>query len=305
MDIVVVISQMLELFMILALGYICVKTKIVNQKFGTQLSGFILNITLPCLIIASVAFMPKDTDTKDILLVFIIAVLFYVIIPFVAYFVARILRVKKEERNLYMYMTIWSNVGFMGFPVIASIFGEGAIFYATIFNLVFNVSNFTLGVMLMSGEGKKALNFKMFLSPGVISSLLAVFMFASGIRLPEILNNTMKTVGDTTTPLAMIVIGVALAGISIKSVFTELRLYPYVIIKQILLPFGACLILRNIIASPYILGIVIIIVAMPVATSSVLFAHKYDNNVSLATKGVFITTLASVITIPLISYLIL
>jgi len=305
MDIIVVISQMLELFLILSLGYISVKTKIVDQKFGTQLSRFILNITLPCLMIASVAAMPNDTDKKDIILMFLISILFYVIMPFVAYFITRILGVKKEERKLYMYMTIWSNVGFMGFPVIASIFGEGAIFYATIFNLIFNVSNFTLGIMLMSKEGKNALNFKMFLSPGIIASLVAVVMFALDIRIPDILNNTVKTVGNTTTPLAMIVIGIALGGITIKSVFTELRLYPYVIIKQILLPIGAWLILKNIIASPYILGIVIIIIAMPVATSTVLFANRYDNNIGLTTKGVFITTLASVVTIPLISYLIL
>jgi len=303
MDIIVVINKMLELFLILGLGYISVKTKIATQKFGTQLSRLILDITLPCLIIASVAAMPSDTNKNDVLLMFIIAVLFYVIMPFVAYFIARILVVKKEERNLYIYMTIWSNVGFMGFPVIASIFGEGAIFYATIFNLVFGISNFTLGIMLMSGEGKKALNLKNFLSPGMISSLVAIALFATNFKLPDILNNTMKTVGNTTTPLAMIVIGIALAGIPIKSVFTELRLYPYVIIKQILLPLAAWLILKNIITSPYILGIVIIIIAMPVATTSVLFANKYGNNVALATKGVFITTLASILTIPFISYL--
>jgi len=305
MDIIIVINKMLELFLILGLGYISVKTKITSQKFGTQLSRLILDITLPCLIIASVATMPSDTNKNDVLLMFIIAVLFYVIMPFVAYFITRILLVKKEERNLYMYMTIWSNVGFMGFPVIASIFGGGAIFYATIFNLVFGLSNYTLGVMLMSGEGKKALNLKNLLSSGMISSLVAVTLFATNIKLPDILNNTMKTVGDTTTPLAMIVIGISLAGIAIKSVFSEVRLYPYVIIKQILLPLAAWLVLKNIIASPFILGIVIIIIAMPVATTSVLFANIYGNNVELATKGVFITTLASIITIPLISYLML
>lgn len=305
MDIVVVISQMLELFLILTLGYISAKTKVTSQKFGVQLSHFILSITIPCMMIASVAVVPNDIDKKDIFLMFLIAVLFYVIMPFVAYCIARILRVKKEERNLYIYMTIWSNVGFMGFPVIASIFGEGAIFYATIFNLIFNLSNFTLGIMLMSREGKNALNMKNFLSPGVMASLFAVVMFVANIQLPDILNNTVKTVGGTTTPLAMIVIGIALSGIPVKSVFTELRLYPYVVIKQVLLPMTAWLILKPIITNPYLLGIVIIIIAMPVATSSVLFANKYGNNVPLATKGVFITTLASVITIPLISYLIL
>lgn len=305
MDIIVVISQMVELFLILALGYISAKGKVVSPKFGSQLSNFILSITLPCMMIASVATMPADTDKKEVLLMFVIAILFYVVMPVIAYGIARLLLVKKEERNLYMYMTIWSNIGFMGFPVIASIFGEGAIFYATIFNLIFNVSNFTLGIMLMSNEGRKALNVKKFLSPGMIASIIAVVMFAANLRLPEILNTTLKTVGSTTTTLAMIVIGIALSAIPIKSVFTEIRLYPYVIIKQILLPLCAWVILKNVIINPYLLGIVIIIIAMPVGTSSVLFANRYENNVALATKGVFITTLASVVTIPIISYLLL
>lgn len=305
MDIRVVISQMLELFLILTLGYVAAKKKVVSPKFGTQLSNFILSITLPCMMIASVSTMPDDTDKNDVLMMFAIAILFYVIMPFVAYGIARMLMVKKEERNLYMYMTIWSNIGFMGFPVIASIFGEGALFYATIFNLIFNLSNFTLGIMLMSNEGKKALNFKKFLSPGMISSIVAVIMFAANLRLPEFLNDTLKTVGGTTTTLAMIVIGIALSGIPIKSVFMEIRLYPYVIIKQMLLPLFAWVILKNMIVNPYLLGIVIVIIAMPVGTSSVLFANRYENDVALATKGVFITTLASVVTIPMISYLLL
>jgi hypothetical protein len=291
--------------LILALGYIAAKKKVVGPKFGTQLSNFILSITLPCMMLASVATMPEDTDNNNVLMMFVIAILFYVVMPFIAYFIARILLVKKEDRHMYMYMTIWSNVGFMGFPVIASIFGEGAIFYATIFNLIFNVSNFTLGIMLMSKEGRKALDFKKFLSPGIVSSIAAVIMFSIHLKLPALLNDTLKTVGDTTTPLAMVVIGIALSGITVRSVFTEFRLYPYVIIKQILLPLMAWAILKNVIVNPYLLGIVIVIIAMPVATSSVLFANRYENNVALATKGVFLTTLASVVTIPMISFLLM
>lgn len=305
MDINVVISQMLELFLILTLGYISAKRKVVSPKFGTQLSNFILSITLPCMMLASVASMPDDTENKDVMMMFIISILFYVVMPFIAYGITRILMVKKEDRQLYMYMTIWSNVGFMGFPVIASIFGASAIFYATIFNLIFNVSNFTLGIMLMSKDGRKALDLKKFLSPGMIASIAAVILFAAKLNLPDLVNDTLKTVGNTTTPLAMIVIGIALAGIPIKSVFTESRLYPYVVIKQILLPLVAWVILKNVITNHYLLGIVIVIIAMPVATSSVLFANRYENNVTLATKGVFITTLASVVTIPIISYLLM
>lgn len=255
--------------------------------------------------LSSVAAMPTDADQNTVIVMFVLAVLFFAIMPFVAYGLTRLLRIKPEDRNLYIYMTTWSNVGFMGFPVIASIFGTGAIFYATIFNLVFNFFNFTLGVALMSEEGFKSIRLKNFLTPGILSAIIAVLLFVSGIQIPELLNATFETVGSTTTPLAMIVIGVSLAGISMKSVFAELRLYPYLLIKQILFPIAAWAVLQPIIEDTYILGIMVVIIAMPVATSAVLFSNLYENNVALATKGVFMTTLASVITIPVISWLLL
>ncbi|MDD4200833.1 MAG: AEC family transporter [Eubacteriales bacterium] len=303
---IIVISEMLQLFLILALGYISAKTKVVNEKFGIQLSSFIILITMPCMIIASVAAIPGDTEKNDILPMFIISVLFFVLMPFISWLITRILHVKKEESHLYIYMTIFSNVGFMGYPLIASIFGEGAILYASIFNLIAIITNFTLGIILMSKGGEKnTLNLKNLLSPGIIASLFALTIFIANIRLPDMLNNTLKTIGETTTPLAMIVIGIELSNISIKSVFSELKLYPYAVIRQVLLPAAAWLILKNVISSQYILGIVIIIIAMPVTTSAVLFANKYENNVQLATKGIFITTLLSVVTIPLIAYFLL
>lgn len=305
MDIGIVISQMLELFFILGLGYLAARKKIVSSQFGNELSRLILNITLPCLMLSSVAAMPTDADQSTVIVMFVLSILFFTIMPFVAYGLTRVLRIKSEDRNLYIYMTTWSNVGFMGFPVIASIFGTGAIFYATIFNLVFNFFNFTLGVALMSEDGFKSIRLKNFLTPGILSAIIAVLLFVSGIQIPELLNATFETVGSTTTPLAMIVIGVSLAGISMKSVFAELRLYPYLLIKQILFPIAAWAVLQPIIEDTYILGIMVVIIAMPVATSAVLFSNLYENNVALATKGVFMTTLASVITIPVISWLLL
>lgn len=305
MDIGIVINQMLELFFILGLGYLAARKKIVSSQFGNELSRLILNITLPCLMLSSVAAMPTDADQSTVIVMFVLSILFFTIMPFVAYGLTRVLRIKSEDRNLYIYMTTWSNVGFMGFPVIASIFGTGAIFYATIFNLVFNFFNFTLGVALMSEDGFKSIRLKNFLTPGILSAIIAVLLFVSGIQIPELLNATFETVGSTTTPLAMIVIGVSLAGISMKSVFAELRLYPYLLIKQILFPIAAWAVLQPIIEDTYILGIMVVIIAMPVATSAVLFSNLYENNVALATKGVFMTTLASVITIPVISWLLL
>lgn len=302
MNVMVVISQMVQLFLILGIGYAAVKAKIINREFGTKLSNFVVEITLPCLMLASLASVPESIQKSDVWMMVVVSALYYLIMPFIAYAISRLLMVKKEERRLYTYMSIWSNVGFMGFPVIASIFGEGALFFVTIFNLFFNLSNYTLGVILMQKEGTGRPDIKKFFSFGMVSALLAFVLFLADIKLPTILNDTMKMIGSATTPLAMVVIGIALTGISFRRIFSEFRLYPFLVIKQIVLPLLVWLLLKNIILNPFLLGIIIIITAMPVATTTVLFANRFDNHLELATKGVFITTLASVVTIPLIAY---
>ena len=193
----------------------------------------------------------------------------------------------------------------MGFPVIQSIFGEGAIFYAAIFNMIFNFMNFSLGIRLMSDKRKGSFSVKKFLRPGIFGAIFALIIFFTGITLPSPLVDSMKNLGDTTSPLAMIVIGMSLAEIPFKSVFTEIRLYPYTLIKQVIIPILSWYVLRNIISNELILGITVIVIAMPVATSAVLFSSEYDGNTNLATKSVFITTLASLVTIPVIVYVLL
>lgn len=305
MDITVVINQMIILFLLMAMGYIIVRTGILNMVFRDNLSTFIVNVTMPLMMISSVTSTTPVGDANDVILVFIISILTYALLPFIAILLAKCLRVPKEDNNLYLYMTIFSNIGFMGFPVIQSIFGEGAIFYAAIFNMIFNFMNFSLGIRLMSDKRKGSFSVKKFLRPGIFGAIFALIIFFTGIILPSPLVDSMKNLGDTTSPLAMIVIGMSLAEIPFKSVFTEIRLYPYTLIKQVIIPILSWYVLRNIISNELILGITVIVIAMPVATSAVLFSSEYDGNTNLATKSVFITTLASLVTIPVIVYVLL
>lgn len=168
--------------------------------------------------------------------------------------------------------------------------------------MIFNLFVFTGGVMIMNyGTGQKVkLDPKNLLSPGVVASLVALLIYFTGIHVPHVLASTITMVGDITTPMAMLLIGSTLANIPLKEVFSELRIYPYTIIKQVIVPIIAYPILNMFISDPLILGITLIMISMPVANSAVLFATEYDGDISLAAKTVFMTTLLSVVTIPLI-----
>ncbi len=301
MDLTVVINVMVQLFLVMGLGYFMMKKSILDREILKKFNYIVLSITTPALIFASVC-GENDASADVVLYVAAVAFAFYLILPVVAFVLIKILRIKKPRQGLFIFMTIFSNVGFIGFPVMKSIFGNTAVFYTAIFNLMFNFEVFTLGVLLINRDkGEKAtIDFRNLINPGVISSVLAIIIYFANLQMPSILISTAEMVGGMTTPLAMIIIGANLALMDIKEVFNELIVYPYTLIKQIILPVIAFPVIAYFIKDPLIQGITLVNLAMPVGNSAVLFATQYDHDVSLAAKTVFITTLFSVFTIPLI-----
>lgn len=302
MDIRVILNQMIQLFMVIGLGYLLYNLKFLDDYMNKKLTTLILSVTTPAMIISSVLSTTVTQSLSDILSVFVIGIVIYVVLPFIGLLLVKIMRVPKQQQGLYIFMTVFSNIGFMGFPVMKAIFGNEAVFFTAIFNMIFNLFIFGVGTQIMNyGTSRKSkFDAKNLLSPGVIASLIALFIYFTHLSVPDIVSSTITMVGDMTTPLAMLLIGSTLATIPVKEVFNELRVYPYTFIKQIIVPILLFPILNYFISDPLILGITLIMISMPVANSAVLFATEYDGDVSLAAKTVFMTTLLSVVTIPLI-----
>lgn len=302
MDIQVIINQMIILFLVMIVGYIANKTKVLDENLNQKLSTFVLNITSPALILSSVA-EPVQGDFKLVLQMISISVAVYLVLPFIGIIFAKLLRIPKEDRNLYQFMTIFSNIGFMGYPVVQAIFGNQALFFAAICNLVFNVVCFSYGVFLISGEEKLSFDIKKIVNPGIIFSILAVIIYITKWQMPSILAQTSSLVGSITTPLAMMIIGSSLAEIPLKEVLNDARIYVFTIIKQIFMPIVFWLILRHFITNELVLGVSVVLQAMPIASITLMFSSQYGGNTSLASKSIFITTLASVFTIPTLVYI--
>ena len=302
MDIQVILMQMIQLFLVIALGYFLFKIKLFDVDLNKKLTTILLTVTTPAMIVSSVLSTTVTQGLSDILFVFALGFAIYLIMPILGFFIVKIIKVPLSQQGLYIFMTVFSNIGFMGFPVMKAIFGNEAVFFTAIFNMIFNLFVFTIGVLIMSyGTGQRVkLNPKNLLSPGVIASLVALFIYFTGLKLPNVLSSTIMMIGDITTPMAMLLIGSTLATIPLKEVFNEVRIYPYTIIKQIIVPIIAYPLLKMVVTDPLILGITLIMISMPVANSAVLFATEYDGDISLAAKTVFMTTLLSVVTIPLI-----
>ena len=301
MDVMVVINQMLQLFIIIGLGYFMQKKKILNDEINSKLNYIVISITTPAMIFSSVC--TKTIDDKNMVIyTLIVATAVYIALPIISFLLVKIMRIPMRQKGLYMFMTIFSNIGFMGFPIMKALFGNDAVFYTALFNILFNLEVFTLGVILINygNNVRMKLDPKNLLSPGVVSSIIAVFIYFLEIPIPGVLANCFEMVGDMTTPLAMMIIGATLANIELKSLFTELRLYYFTVVKQVILPIVVFPIIAFFIRDPLIQGITLVNIAMPVGNSAVLFAKQYGGDVELAAKSIFITTLVSVFTIPLV-----
>lgn len=302
MDIMVILLQMIQLFLLIALGYGLRLIGMLDKELSRRLTTFVLDVTTPAMILSSVLSGDGGQDRGRVLMMLAISVGMYVLLPAVSWILTKLMRVPAKEQGLYLFMTVFSNVGYMGFPVIRAVFGEEAILYTAIVNLVFNLAVFTAGRMMMNlGSGKKtAVEIKSLISPGVVSSFVTLFIYFAGWKAPEIIASTVSMVGDMTTPLAMMLIGFSLAAVPVREVFSEFRIYPYTLLRQVALPALAYPVLRMLVPDALLLGITLVILAMPVGSIAVLFATEYGRDEALAAKTVFLTTLLSIGTIPLI-----
>lgn len=306
MDITVLINQLFQLFILMGVGYFLYKVKIMDSDFNKKLTNFVLKVTMPCVIVASVFDSSSDRDYSKIYVSFAVAAVMYLVLPIVGILVAKIIRCKPENTGIYIFMTVYSNASFMGFPVIESVLGTEALFYAAIFCMIFNVTCFSLGVKEINypEKSEKKMSAKeILLHPGVFSAAIALVIYIINPTLPGIITGPILSVGKLTSTLAMILMGASLAKIPVKSVFNEFRPYAFVLIRQVVIPILLWPILKLCIKDAMILGVTIIVLAMPIANMAVMFAIEYDKNEGVAAKNVFLSTLFSIILLPLVLYM--
>jgi predicted permease len=209
-----------------------------------------------------------------------------------------------DDDGLISFMTAFGNVAFMGFPVCQAIFGDGSLFYVAMFNIPFTLLVYSVGIVMVSGKHGK-FDPKILINPSLISAVAAIVLFATGARLPGVVSGGIEIISRMTTPSAMLIIGSSLAAVSPKAVFAERRLYYLAFMKLAAIPAVTWLIMRCFITDPLVLGVLTALSGMPSATSAPMLAFEYGGNARLASGGVFITTLLSVATIPLLMRLLL
>lgn len=307
MNLSIILSQMTQLFLLIFLGFFLYKVHILSKSLNQGLTKLILHVTLPFMIFSSVLEQANRPPVVEVLSVFLIAIILNFLMPFFCLLVIKLLRFPKAEQGLYAFMCAFSNIGFMGFPILNALYGETGLFYGGIFNIIFNLSIFTVGIYLMNygTEKKAAIQLKSLFTPGIILSSLSVIVYFLNIPFPSVLVETISDLGSITSPCAMLLIGSTLATMDLKSIFSNRRIYVFSILKQFLLPLILFPLFRFFIKNEFLLGLSFVLYLMPTANTAVLFATNYGKDEKLAAKGVFITTVFSMISVPLLLSLLL
>lgn len=297
------LQQMIVLFIYIVIGYAAAKRGIMNEEFSKKISWIVVNVANPALTVSAVVNGDGTIQGKDLLLTAEIAVvilggmvLFSLVTPF-------LFRAKKKERNVYRLLSAFNNIGFMGFPVIAAVYGQEALLYAAVFSMLFNVLIYTYGIQTARGQGMGKIQWIKIMNIGVISSILAIVIYLFDIPTPQFLDTTMSGLSGLTAPLSMMVIGISLAGIRMKELFLDVKLLLYSMTKLLLIPILIMTIINRVIENEMLCGVCMIMIATPAASMTAMLMQQYGGSeeAELTAKGVALTTLLSVVTIPIVS----
>lgn len=298
-------NQMVILFFGIILGFVAVKAKVLDGAGCKVITSLVMNITLPCFIIASGLTTSQSVTGSQMFFYFVLSLVCYALAYLVGLILSRLPLFKKKDRRLCSFMTTFGNTGFMGLPLIGGLFGSEALFYATIFNLPFNFLVFSIGIYLVSADtGNTKLNPRMFFNPCLIASLIAIALYLLSVNVPDLAKSCLETAGSATVPLAMIITGASLAKESPKDVFTSPGLYVLTIAKILLVPIISFAVLSFFLVDPVLIKVGTVLMAMPVATNSTLLCLQYGGNDRLASRGVFLSTLLAIASIPALVFLI-
>lgn len=303
------LEQMVVLFILMGIGFFCYKKQIITDEVSRKLSAIVVNIANPALILTG-CMGEEKMKGEELALTCIIMLAMYGALLVLAELLPRLLRIEKKSRGTYKAMTVFSNIGFMGFPVIAALYGNGALLYAALFTIPYNVLIYTYGVSAMSTEeGNKdkrnALNWGRILNVGVIACMITIIVYLFGISVPSFVKNTVTHLSNLTAPLSMMVIGASLATIDLKKLFMDGRLLLFSFIKLIVIPVLGVMLINKFVSNEIICGVCMVMLATPVGSMTAMLAQQYDGDYEMASKGVALTTILSVFTIPLVAMLVM
>ena len=295
---------MLILLAIVVVGYVAGKLDYMGGDFDRRLSNIIIDFTCPALILSST--MGGTLPDRGLILPLLgISLLTYLLLTAVAFGLPKFITKKNEYHGPVGFALMFGNVGFIGYPIVGALFGHQAVFYAAILNVVNTLAVFTIGVMLINGERQRlAFQPKILMSSPMMAAYLAILIVALGLdNIPDIISQPITMIGNITVPGALLIIGSSMSRLSWRTMLGSRVVYVTTAFRLLILPLIIYVLFRALGFDPMVVDLNTIIIAMPVATYGTILCLRYGKDSTLITEITFISTLLSVLTIPLVAQL--
>lgn len=294
-------NQIAIMLVIMLIAVVLYRIKLIDAHANKVLSNLLLMVINPIILFNS---FQADFQIKLVWGLFYSAIL-AVIGMSISILIAYLFIPKREDERYIIerFCSIYSNCGFFGIPLVYSLFGNEGVFYLTAYMSVFNILIWTHGVMMMKKENNVKELFKAFRSPSIIAVFIGLICFFGRIRLPEIIMSPLVSLGNMNTPLAMLIAGVSLSQTNILAALKNKRLYVVCLLKLIIIPVASILVFKLFHLSDIIIITSVLEAACPAATTGVMFAIRFDKDYKYASELFAITTVLSLVTIPIVVFL--
>lgn len=305
MDFFVLLSTMVKLFSLILVGYFLRRANRLGDEMMKQTSFLVANIMMPALILYSSS-TPSSISDAEIIQCLLLGIVLYVVFIVMSKWIAHKIAHTHEDKALYQILLAFANFSFIGYPLLEVMYGNYAVFVFTVLHLPFNILIYTYGVYLLN-KGKRSFKVKeyvrMFLTPGVITSIIALVCFLAKFKLPSFVTETSGLLGQATVPLSMIVVGGNLSFAGLAKNKETIALLKNVFIKMFIFPFIGFGLIYFLDVSVFLKELFVFSFMLPSASIPLMLALQYDVDTSIASKTISLTTLVSVVSIPLFIFL--
>ncbi len=305
MSIWLVLQKVSIIFALVLLGY--VYSKLAKQKDSSVISKLVLNISVPASILSSITTADYNAIKDQLVILIIVSTCISLVTLLLSFPFTRMLKMKSPtEKAVYRSALFFNNYGFMGWPICLLLFGSEGFLYAALYSIPLHLLVYTVTPALMSvaGDNKRIFDKSILINLPLFATVAGLVILIFGLSLPTDVTDFFEMVGVTQTPLSMIVIGMVLASANLKEILVGIKPYIYSIVRLLVLPVAAYFVLRWIGLSGLLLSVPVTITAMPSGAMVAVLAQKHEADSLLASRLIVISTLLSIVTVPLISMLI-
>lgn len=299
----ITLEQVGILFVLIVIGFICGKTGVVTQEGKKILSNFLVTVIVPAMILNAYLSMEFDPQVlSNLLLAFGLsfgAILFAMLVSFLL-----TLKMKTQNKKVLWFAFSFSNAAYMGFPLIQGLFGDEGMIYASAFATVFNIIVWSVGYAIMSGEmGMRQIAKSVAKSPVTYAVLLGLILYLCRIPLPDVIRQPISSIGSTTTPLSMIIIGVMIAESRLKSILANKEIWITAVVRLVLIPAVTFGIFYLFGIGGMVGSVILIQAACPTAATTSVLAAQFNHDESIGAGTVVITTICSIATLTVFALL--